>query len=69
MHSLFDFSFEGDLRLPEVTILVRTALIACAKVSLLVLWLTVIKSDCLVVLFFIRSVLTWFRRSLLSGKL
>lgn len=33
MHSLFDFRSDGDLTLPEVTILVRTALIACAKVS------------------------------------
>ena len=32
MHSLFDFGSDGDLSLPEVTILVRTALIACAKV-------------------------------------
>lgn len=33
MHSLFDFGFDGDLRLPEVTILMRTALIACSKVG------------------------------------
>ncbi|CAM9856392.1 unnamed protein product, partial [Scytosiphon promiscuus] len=33
MHSLFDFRLEGDLSLPEVTILVRTALIACAKLD------------------------------------
>lgn len=32
MHSLFDFGLDGDLSLPEITILVRTALIACAKV-------------------------------------
>lgn len=31
-HSLFDFGLEGDLSLPEVTILLRTVLIACAKV-------------------------------------
>lgn len=35
MHSLFDFGSDGDLSLPEVTILVRTALIACAKVAAL----------------------------------
>eukprot|EP00752_Nemacystus_decipiens_P009768 g8724.t1 len=34
MHSLFDFGLDGDLSLPEVTILVRTALIACAKARL-----------------------------------
>eukprot|EP00903_Cladosiphon_okamuranus_P013365 g12456.t1 len=33
MHSLFDFGLDGDLSLPEVTILVRTALIACAKLD------------------------------------
>eukprot|EP00904_Undaria_pinnatifida_P013872 jgi/Undpi1/9615/HiC_scaffold_27.g12071.m1 len=33
MHSLFDFGFDGDLRLPEVTILMRTALIACSKLD------------------------------------
>ncbi|CAM9516779.1 unnamed protein product [Ectocarpus sp. 6 AP-2014] len=33
MHSLFDFGLDGDLHLPEVTILVRTALIACAKLD------------------------------------
>lgn len=36
MHSLFDFGLDGDLHLPEVTILVRTALIACAKVRELI---------------------------------
>ncbi|CAN0180868.1 unnamed protein product [Pylaiella littoralis] len=33
MHSLFDFRLDGDLTLPEVTILVRTALTACAKLD------------------------------------
>lgn len=32
-HSLFDFGLQGDLSLPEVTILLRTVLIACSKVS------------------------------------
>lgn len=32
-HSLFDFNCQGDLGLAEVTILLRTALLACQKVS------------------------------------
>ena len=32
-HSLFDFRSEGDLNLDEVTILLRTTLLASAKVS------------------------------------
>lgn len=33
-HSLFDFGLDGDLNLAEVTVLLRTVLLAGAKVKL-----------------------------------